>query len=209
MIQNISPSLLISSLVAIIILMLNMHIFVMVRRRNILSKLFKLIRDKEINNHRTDKEASEVIEILFTNKTPIFYPVYIFTETDEETDLLIISLLRAVLRHLRLNIEMEMHEQGYLNMGSGGKKQFDIGLRFLQKVEEGVDYMNLTRFEKIKKLMSEYMNGMRMHYLLLKVNGKKFPKIKPVFRIAQKTRKDPREIIFPIAYESVPKYSLI
>lgn len=209
MLERLSPPLLAFSLVAIVVLMLNIYALVMGRRRNALYDLLNLIRDKESNSFRADQEATAAVEILYANTNPVLHPIYIFANENHGNNLLIISLLRAVLRHLRLEIEKEMHEQGYLKMDAGGKRQFDIGMKFLQKVEKNVNYENLTAYQRIDKLIGEYMNGLRMHYFLLRVNKKPLPRIRPLFYIVQKTKKDSAKIIFPITYESVPSYSLI
>ena len=94
-----------------------------------------------------------------------------------------------------------MHGQGYLKMDPRYKKRLEIGLRKMRFLEKNIAYTGLKTIKKLDLLILECIGATRIHCLLLKANGEKIPKFKPLFFIVQKTKKDPRRLLFPISYE--------
>ncbi len=170
-------------------------------RKDPLFKLFNIIRKKSGKNQKTDEEADEAIQLLYSNNAEVASPIYIFVNESKEIDLLAIALLRAALRYFNAKIEIEMHGQGYLKMEERFRKRLEISTRKMRFFEKNIAYTGLLMIKKLDLLILECIGATRTHCLLLKANGGKIPKFKPLFFIVQKTKKDPRRLLFPIPYE--------
>lgn len=194
-------ALILFSLLTLGILVLTIYAGTYHFRKDLLFKLFKIIRKKSAQNQKTDEEAASVIKILYANNTEVISPIYIFVNEGLEIDLLVIALLRAALRYFNTKIEIEMHGQGYLKMDGKYKKRLEIALRKIRFFEKNIAYTGLPTIKKLDLLILECIGATRIHCLLLKANGEKIPKFKPLFYLVQKTKKDPRRLLFPTAYE--------
>lgn len=187
-------------LLGFVIIAMTIHVRVYNTKKARLFRLFRMIGEKEADNQPSYDEADAAIRILYGNDTIVAEPIYLFASEKKETDLIIIALLRAALRHFNRLIEMEMHGRGFIRMPERDKKEYDIALRNVQMLEKNLAYQGLSPTRRIDKLATECARATRVHKILLQENDKPVPNFHPPFLIVQKTRKDPRRAIFPNPY---------
>lgn len=197
MASGISALLIIFILSAIGILAMTIYAGIYHMRKDRIERIFKYIKERVLQNKPVRVAADNAIATLYANQVSVITPIYIFVGENRETDLLIISLLRAALRYFNLKIEKELDGRGIVRLSAEDRKSLGLALKSQQNLESTIDFTRQPTIRKIDVLLTECSRASSAYSYLLKENGMQLPQFIPLFFIAQKTEKDPCRILFP------------
>ncbi len=176
------------SLIALSAIAVTMYVTASLFRQDKLTRLFNAIRKRSRKNQPVETEADAAIAMQHANTAAVAEPIHIVVSPTGDDNMLAYHLLKAEIRYLVRQLEVETHGQGFLNLPAIDRSFIARKLDAARGYEKVIGLSSRPVFHLLVELRRECEEIKKIYTRLLITNKRTPMDYAPLFFIVQKDK---------------------